>query len=76
MPIVVRFVGRAIIKSSILLLLLAWVVPLTSAQAQTRSVSGVLTDSLSGRPLSAATLRAERTQLTAHSNANGQFTLL
>jgi TonB-dependent SusC/RagA subfamily outer membrane receptor len=76
MPIVVRSVGRAVIKSSILLLILAWVVPLTSAQAQTRSVSGVITDSLSGRPLPDATIRAEGTQLTAHSNANGQFTLL
>ena len=76
MPRVVRTVGRAVIKSSITLLLLAWFVPLTSAQAQTRSVSGVITDSLTGRPLADATIRADGTQLTAHSNANGQFTLL
>ena len=76
MPRVVRSVGRAVIKSSILLLLVAWFVPLTSAQAQTRSVSGVITDSLTGRPLPDATIRAEGTQLTAHSNTNGQFTLL
>ena len=59
MPRVVRSVGRAVIKSSILLLLVAWFVPLTSAQAQTRSVSGVITDSLTGRPLPDATIRAE-----------------
>ncbi|HEX5072543.1 MAG TPA: carboxypeptidase-like regulatory domain-containing protein, partial [Gemmatimonadaceae bacterium] len=76
MPMVVRSVGRAVIKSSVLLLILAWLVPLTSAQAQTRSVSGVIIDSLTGRPLPDATVRAEGTQLVAHSNANGQFTLL
>ena len=50
MPRVVRTVGRAVIKSSILLLILAWFVPLADASGQSATISGVVIDSLSGRP--------------------------
>jgi len=77
MPTVVRTVARAVVKSGILLLLLAWVIPLASARAQqTGSISGVVTDSLTGRPLADAVVRADRTSAGTRTNPQGRFTLV
>ena len=77
MPTVVRTVARAVVKSGILLLLLVWVIPLASARAQqTGTVSGVVTDSLTGRPLPDAVVRADRTSAGTRTNPQGRFTLV
>ena len=76
MPKVVRTVVRAVVKSGIPVLMLAWLVPLASADGQTGSVSGVVTDSLTGRPLVDAVVRAERTSAGTRTNPQGRFTLV
>ncbi|HEY6158801.1 MAG TPA: SusC/RagA family TonB-linked outer membrane protein [Gemmatimonadales bacterium] len=53
----------------------AVVVPHAAAVAQTGSVSGVVSDSLSGQPLSDAQVRAEGTALSSRSGLRGQFTV-
>src|SRR5262245_45193289 len=76
MPTVVRTVARAAIKSGILLSMLAALAPLASARAQTGTISGVVIDSLTGRPLPDAVIRADRTYAGTRSNPQGRFTLV
>jgi len=76
MATVVRTVLRAGVNSGVLLVALAWLLPLASLKAQTGSVSGVVNDSLTGRPLPESVVRAEGTTITSRTNAQGQFTLV
>ena len=54
---------------------LALPAPHVTAAAQAGSVSGVVSDSLTGRPVGDALVRAEGTSLSARTNLRGQFTL-
>ena len=65
MATVVRTVLRAGVNSGVLLVALAWLLPLASLKAQTGSVSGVVNDSLTGRPLPESVVRAEGTTITS-----------
>jgi len=76
MPTVVRTVARAVVKSGILLSMLAWLAPVASARGQTGTISGVVIDSLTGRPLPDAVVRAERTSVGTRTNPQGRFTLV
>jgi TonB-dependent SusC/RagA subfamily outer membrane receptor len=76
MPTVVRTVARAVVSSGFLLVSLASLLPLAAAGAQTGSVSGVVNDSLTGRPLADASVRAEGTSIASRTNPQGRFTLV
>jgi TonB-dependent SusC/RagA subfamily outer membrane receptor len=76
MPTVVRTVARAVFKSGILLSMLAGLAPLATARGQTGTITGVVIDSLTGRPLPDAVVRAERTSIGTRTNPQGRFTLV
>jgi len=76
MPTVVRTVARAVFKSGILLSMLAGLAPLATARGQTGTITGVVIDSLTGRPLPDAVVRAERTSAATRTNPQGRFTLV
>jgi len=61
--------------ASIGLVVFAVVVPRAAAVAQTGTVNGVVSDSLSGQPLSDALVRAEGTSVSSRSGLRGRFTL-
>jgi TonB-linked SusC/RagA family outer membrane protein len=68
--------GRWQERGGILLFaMLALFVPSTMARAQQAAVSGVVTDSLTGRPVSDVLINAAGTSLSARTNLRGQFTL-
>ena len=68
MPRILRSVLSPGAAGGLLLTALGWLVPLASASAQTGMVSGVITDSMSGRPLPDALIRAEGTNASSRSN--------
>ena len=63
------------LRSVLLLVLLSLLVPHATAWAQAGAVSGVVTDSLTGRPVSDVLISASGTSASARTNLRGQFTL-
>src|SRR6266550_6020126 len=61
--------------SILFLAMLALFVAGTPARAQANTVSGVITDSLTRRPVSDALISAAGTSLSARTNLRGEFTL-
>ena len=59
----------------VLLFTFALLAPLASTRAQSDAVSGVVRDSLTGRPVSDVLISAAGTSLSARTNVRGQFTL-
>lgn len=72
---VIRSVFCPSVGGTLLLTALALLAPQAAARAQTGSVSGVVSDSMNGRPLADALVRAEGTSASARSSLRGQFTL-
>jgi TonB-dependent SusC/RagA subfamily outer membrane receptor len=77
---VVSTVQQAGVNRGFLLVVLMWLLPLpfplASAGAQTGSVSGFVNDSLTGRPIADASVRAEGTSIASRTNPQGRFTLV
>ncbi|HEV8197880.1 MAG TPA: TonB-dependent receptor plug domain-containing protein, partial [Gemmatimonadales bacterium] len=67
--------ARALITRSLCLVALGLLASRGSAGAQALSVQGVVTDSASGRPLPDALVRVVGSDLSAHTNLRGQFTV-
>ena len=70
MSILHRWINRTLVLAGLALLALHG-----SVTAQAGTVSGVVTDSASGRSLSDALIRVLGTDLSTHTNLRGQFTL-
>ena len=75
MPRAITAVFPPWIKGILLLAALALLPPLTPARAQAGSIRGVVSDSATGWPIADALVRASGTDLSAHTNPRGQFTL-
>ncbi|MFN2399379.1 MAG: SusC/RagA family TonB-linked outer membrane protein [Gemmatimonadaceae bacterium] len=76
MPRTITAICRPGIKWALFLATLGLLAPQTTVEAQTGSVSGVVSDSLTGRALPDALVRVEGTTLSAITNLRGQFTLV
>jgi TonB-dependent SusC/RagA subfamily outer membrane receptor len=63
------------LRCALVLIALALLVPQAAARAQATAVSGVVTDSLNGRPVNDVLISAAGTSLSARTNLRGQFTL-
>src|ERR1043165_3971744 len=70
MSILRRWINRTLVPAGVALLAFHG-----SATAQAGRMSGVVTDSASGRSLSDALIRVSGTDLTTHTDLRGQFTL-
>jgi TonB-linked SusC/RagA family outer membrane protein len=75
MPRAITSTFRRWIRRTLLPATLALLASHGSATAQAGSLSGVVTDSASGRPLSDALIRVSGSDLSTHTNLRGQFTL-
>ncbi len=75
MQLPITSIFRPGIGWTLLLVMLALITPKGAVEAQTGSISGVVSDSLSGRPLAEAIVRAEGTSRTALTTLGGRFTL-
>jgi hypothetical protein len=75
MPHAIGSILRPGLKRVLLLATFGILAPHAVALAQAGSVSGVITDSVAGRPVANALVRAAGTAMSARTNPNGQFTL-